>query len=151
MSVVQFRWKSLLAWYYILVAPLLLVGDAVSAAPNNILPVSSQVVASSLPQSPGGFAFGSGTYYVARRRSVSPHWGNARSWVAHAQADGYAVGTRPLPGAIAWTDTRNFLGRVAYVEKVMGDRVLVSEMGYNGGWNRVTFRIVPANAFLYIY
>lgn len=99
-----------------------------------------------------GYAYGYGTYYVASRRSIPQTWGNAREWYARAQADGYAVGTRPAVGAIAWIANDNLgLGHVAIVETVSGDFITVSEMYSNGNWNRVTFRIVPANSFSYIY
>ncbi len=96
------------------------------------------------------YAYGYGTYYVAMRRPVPPGWGNARTWYYAAQADGYAVGSTPRPGAIAWTG-EGPLGHVAYVERVDGENVEISEMFFNGAWNRVTYRIVPAEAFSYIY
>jgi surface antigen len=120
--------------------------------------VSTAGVAGASPSDPpvaespqtNSYAYGYGTWYVAMRRSVPPNWGNARNWYYLAQANGYAVGSKPVPGAIAWTD-RGIFGNVAYVEGVSGDLVTVSEMNYDGGWNRVTVRTVPAGSFLYIY
>lgn len=96
-----------------------------------------------------GYAYGYDTYYVAQRRSIPQTWGNAREWYSHARADGFLVGARPAPGAIAWT-AEGALGHVAYVEGVSGDFVTMSEMNFDG-WNRFTFRTVPASLFLYIY
>jgi surface antigen len=90
------------------------------------------------------------TYYVASRRSVPSSWGNASSWYYNAQISGFKVGSAPMPGAIAWGGG-GYYGHVAYVESVSGGMVTVSEMNYNGNWNRVTSRTVPASTFRYIY
>lgn len=97
-----------------------------------------------------GYAFGYCTYYVASRRSVPAYWGNANQWYYNAQASGFSVGSTPVPGAIAWTGA-GYYGHVAYVESVSGGMVTVSEMNYNGNWNRVTSRTVSASNFRYIY
>ncbi len=97
-----------------------------------------------------GYSYGYCTWYVANRRSVPGLWGNARSWYYNAQVSGFSVGSTPVPGAIAWTGA-GYYGHVAYVERVSGGMVTVSEMNYNGNWNRVTSRTVPANTFRYIY
>lgn len=99
---------------------------------------------------PNSYAYGYCTYYVASRRSVPSYWGNASSWYYNAQSDGYGVGSVPRPGAIAWTGA-GYYGHVAYVESVSGGMVTVSEMNYNGNWNRVTYRTVSASSFRYIY
>lgn len=98
----------------------------------------------------GGYAYGYCTYYVALRRSVPGGWGNANTWYYNAQASGFRVGSVPVAGAIAWTGA-GYYGHVAYVESVSGNMVTISEMNYNGGWNRVTSRTVPASSFRYIY
>jgi surface antigen/LysM repeat protein len=97
-----------------------------------------------------GYAYGYCTYYVAGRRSVPGNWGNANAWYYNAQASGFSVGSTPVPGAIAWTGA-GYYGHVAYVESVSGGMVTVSEMNYNGNWNRVTSRTVSAANFRYIY
>lgn len=97
----------------------------------------------------GGYAYGQCTYYVASRRQVGARWGNARTWMANAQAEGYLTGPIPVPGAIAWTPS-GWYGHVAFVEQVEGERVLISEMNF-AGWNRVSQRWVAASAFGYIY
>lgn len=98
----------------------------------------------------GGYAYGYCTYYVGLRRSVPGGWGNANTWYYNAQASGFRVGSVPVPGAIAWTGS-GYYGHVAYVESVSGNSVTISEMNYNGGWNRVTSRTVSASSFRYIY
>jgi surface antigen len=97
-----------------------------------------------------GYSAGYCTYYVASRRGVPGNWGNANAWYYNAQASGFSVGSVPVPGAIAWTGA-GYYGHVAYVESVSGNMVTVSEMNYNGNWNRVTSRTVSAGNFRYIY
>jgi surface antigen len=97
-----------------------------------------------------GYAFGYCTWYVATRRAIPSDWGNANQWYYNAIADGYSVGSVPRPGAIAWTGA-GYYGHVAYVESVSGDNVTVSEMNWNGGWDRVDYRTVSASSFRYIY
>jgi surface antigen len=97
-----------------------------------------------------GYAYGYCTYYVASRRNVPTNWGNANTWYYNAQASGFSVGSTPVPGAIAWSGA-GYYGHVAYVESASGGMVTVSEMNYNGYWNRVTSRTVPASSFRYIY
>ena len=98
------------------------------------------------------YAYGYCTYYVAGRRGVPSNWGNASQWYYNAIASGYAVGSAPRAGAIAQTSGGwGGYGHVAYVESVSGNMVTVSEMNYNGGWNRVSSRTVPASSFRYIY
>lgn len=97
-----------------------------------------------------GYAFGYCTWYVATRRNIPSNWGNANQWYYNAQASGFSVGSVPVPGAIAWSGA-GYYGHVAYVESVSGSMVTVSEMNYNGNWDRVTTRTVPASSFRYIY
>jgi surface antigen/LysM repeat protein len=97
-----------------------------------------------------GYAVGYCTYYVASRRSIPSNWGNANQWLYNAQASGFSTGSTPVPGAIAWTGA-GYYGHVAYVESVSGGMVTVSEMNYNGGWDRVSSRTVSAGSFRYIY
>lgn len=97
-----------------------------------------------------GYAYGYCTYYVAGRRSIPGFWGDARNWYYNAQASGFSVGSTPVAGAIAWTGA-GYYGHVAYVESVSGGSVTVSEMNFNGAWNRVTYRTTSASSFRYIY
>ncbi|HUC86834.1 MAG TPA: LysM peptidoglycan-binding domain-containing protein [Candidatus Saccharimonadales bacterium] len=96
------------------------------------------------------YAKGYCTWYVATKRTVPNDWGNAINWYGAAQASGYSVGTVPRPGAIAWSGV-GYYGHVAYVESVSGSNVTISEMNWNGGWDKVDFRTVPASTFRYIY
>jgi surface antigen len=140
----------------------IIVPDGVKAeTPKPAAPVvnfSSSVIASPsrAPQlthfafSGNGYALGYCTYYVASRRSVPSNWGNANAWYYNAQASGFSVGSTPVTGAIAWTGA-GYFGHVAYVESVSGGMVTVSEMNYNGGWDRVSTRTVSAGSFRYIY
>jgi N-acetylmuramoyl-L-alanine amidase len=100
--------------------------------------------------SANGYSFGYCTFYVATRRGIPSNWGNANAWYYNAQASGFSVGTTPIPGAIAWTGA-GYYGHVAYVESVNGSMITISEMNYNGNWDRVTWRTVPSYLFRYIY
>jgi surface antigen len=97
-----------------------------------------------------GYSYGYCTYYVASRRAVPSNWGNANAWYYNAQASGFSVGSVPVAGAIAWTGA-GYYGHVAFVESVNGNSVVVSEMNYNGGWNRISSRTASASEFRYIY
>ena len=98
-----------------------------------------------------GYSYGYCTWYVAAKRGVPSNWGNASSWYYNAQRSGFGVGGAPQAGAVAWEKGIWGAGHVAYVEGASGGMVTVSEMNYNGGWNRVSRRTVPASQFLYIY
>ncbi|MBP9827517.1 CHAP domain-containing protein [Candidatus Saccharibacteria bacterium] len=99
--------------------------------------------------SPAGYAYGHCTYYVAKRRPIPSNWGNARDWLRNAKSAGFLTGSNPRVGSIAQTPYGR-RGHVAYVEKIDGDRVMVSEMNYTA-WNRTTTRWASASDFQYIY
>ena len=73
---------------------------------------------------------GSCVWFVAQKRAVG-NWGNARDWLANARRDGFATGSVPRVGAIAWT-SRGALGHVAYVIAVNGSQITVQDMNYAG-------------------
>jgi surface antigen/LysM repeat protein len=77
------------------------------------------------------FPYGYCTWYVAQKRYV-PWSGNAGTWLYHAKAAGYATGRSPRAGAIVVTTENRYYGHVAYVEKVSGDTITISEMNYVG-------------------
>lgn len=142
----------------------LIIPDGVKPAPADPAPAPTARLASVAAKPTSSIAsfkptFGSNgytrgycTYYVASRRGVPSNWGNASQWYYNAIASGYGVGSAPRPGAIAQTSGGwGGYGHVAYVESVNGGMVTVSEMNYNGGWNRVSSRTVPASTFRYIY
>jgi hypothetical protein len=95
------------------------------------------------------YAPGQCTWYVASRRQVPPNWGNARSWLRGAQAAGWNTGAIPAVGAIAWSPV-GYYGHVAVVETVLGDRVLIAEMNFQGPY-RIDQRWSSASIFTYIY
>lgn len=114
-----------------------------------ILPPGRAAIATSPVKLANSYTWGHCTSYVASRRTVPPRWGNASSWLSSAQRAGWATGTTPQRGAIAWTAAGS-LGHVALVEAVSGGQVLVSEMNYVG-LGRTDQRWAPSNSFRYIY
>ena len=117
-----------------------------SVAPTPVVPVAI-ITRDVLPDS---YVYGQCTYYVAKRRNIPANWGNANTWYARARNAGFSEGLIPRPGAIAWTSA-GYYGHVAYVESVGPNDIIISEMNFNGNWNRVTYRAAPASAFRYIY
>jgi len=111
---------------------------------------SSAAVRAGVGSRNNSYAYGYCTWYVATKRAVPEWWGNASSWYSNARISGFGVGSTPKVGAIAWSGA-GYYGHVAYVENVSGNMVTVSEMNWNGGWNRVSSRTVPASSFRYIY
>lgn len=89
------------------------------------------------------------TWFVASRRPVPSGWGNARNWLANARAAGWATGSTPRVGAIAWTGA-GAMGHVALVVAVNGSQVTVQEMNY-AGFGVVSSRVANASEFSYIY
>jgi len=88
------------------------------------------------------YPFGWCTYYVATRRAIPAHWGNAGQWLYSAQRDGYATGSGPSVGAVVVTN-ESWYGHVAYVESVNGNEITVSEMNAPI-WGVVTHRTLNA-------
>lgn len=63
-----------------------------------------------------------------------PNFGNAGNWYNNAANAGYSVGTEPRANSIAvWTN--GGYGHVAYVERVEGSQIYVTEGGYLGGYH----------------
>lgn len=111
---------------------------------NNTTQSQSTVRTAEKPSS-GWFPYGQCTYYVWSMRSVGK-WNNASDWLWQAQRDGYATGSTPRVGAIAWEP-----GHVSYVTAVHNDgTITVSEMNYQG-WGVISTRTAPASNFKYIY
>ena len=71
-------------------------------------------------------------------KSLAPwagnNWGNAKDWIASAQAAGHSVGTTPVVGAIAvWPNDGGGYGHVAYVTSASGvNSIQVMESNYAG-------------------
>jgi N-acetylmuramoyl-L-alanine amidase len=133
-------------------------------ATSNVPATASTIVSppSNLPSNPisgggfNGYATGYCTWHAANRRiqigrPVPPFMGNARQWVSSASSSGYSVGDTPVAGGVVWHSLQYGLGHVAFLEQVYADgSMLISDMNYNGNWNRVTYRTEPAsNARLY--
>ncbi len=85
------------------------------------------------------YAPGNCTYWVYARRaqvgeSVPNTWGNAASWAANAELEGYKVDHTPATYAIMQTPyVDNGLGHVAFVESVSPDGTWnISEMNVLG-------------------
>ncbi len=104
--------------------------------------------APSVAPSKGGkghrFPYGYCTWYVAQKRHV-PWGGNAGAWLANAKAAGYKTGKTPAVGAVVVTTENRYYGHVAYVEKVSGSTITVSEMNY-AGWGKTTRRTIDKNS-----
>ena len=75
------------------------------------------------------------TWWVAQNRSI-PSWGNANTWLSNAAASGYRVCSgkwcEPKVGAVIYLKGHRVYGHVVYVERVVGDKVVFSEMNYLG-------------------
>ncbi|MDD5396964.1 MAG: LysM peptidoglycan-binding domain-containing protein [Candidatus Moranbacteria bacterium] len=106
--------------------------------------VTSGTILGGTPGAGHRFPYGYCTWYVAQKRNV-PWSGNAGTWLYHAKAAGYATGRAPRAGAIMVTTENRYYGHVAYVEKVSGDTVTVSEMNYAGFAKRST-RVLSASS-----
>jgi len=97
------------------------------------------------------FPYGWCTYYVSLKRCI-PWRGNAGTWCWQARRYGFATGRTPQPGAIIVT-RESWWGHVGYVEKVSGNKVLISEMN-KVGWGRISQRWIDNRSSIikcYIY
>lgn len=114
--------------------------------------VNAQIAAASVGNKyVGGYC----TWYVYERRAqlgrvIGSFWGNATTWAAAASAAGVRVDKVPEVGSIAqWNAYQGgsgFAGHVAVVESINADGSLtLSEMNYNGNFNRITSRTIPAS------
>lgn len=97
------------------------------------------------------YAPGNCTWYVKQKRpDIGNQWGNANSWYASAQAQGFKTGTMAKTGAIG-VSFEGYYGHVVYVERWNGNGTVdISEMNYGGLYN-MNYRTVPESEFLYIY
>jgi surface antigen len=93
----------------------------------------------------GWFQYGQCTWLVWTKRQVG-YWNNASDWLWQAQRDGYATGTTPRAGAIAWRT-----GHVAFTEKVNGDMMLITEANYDrkGSIRTIWVKVSSYTAFIY--
>lgn len=104
-----------------------------------------------LPGSGGnGYVPGNCTWYVkSKRPDIGNFWGDAHSWLASAQADGFETGSKAKIGAIA-VSFEGYYGHVAYVEKITPQGIVISEMNY-GALYAMNTRTVSESEFKYIY
>lgn len=73
---------------------------------------------------------------------VGNYWGNAKDWIASAQAAGYSVGTQPTVGSVAvWPGDGGGYGHVAVVTAVQSpSNIQVSESNYAGNMTIGNYR-----------
>lgn len=70
--------------------------------------------------------------------------GNAKAWLANAQAQGKTITKKAVPGSIVVTTDSRF-GHVALVESVNESGFTVSEMNYEK-FGKVNYRFIPHNS-----
>ena len=103
---------------------------ATSEAPAEQLAATSEAAST-----PNTYPVGQCTWGA---KSLAPwagnNWGNAKDWIASAQAAGHSVGTTPVAGAIAvWPNDGGGYGHVAYVTSVSDEHAIqVMESNYAG-------------------
>lgn len=96
------------------------------------------------------YADGNCTWYVkSKRPDIGNYWGNANQWINGAKNSGFEVGSKPKIGAIG-VSFNGYYGHVAYVEKISGENVVISEMNYKG-FGVISSRITNKSEFQYIY
>lgn len=124
-------------------SPTALKQYAANAAKKKVAGSSAKVLSHPAGASNNAYPYGWCTYYVATRRYVPAHWGDAKSWLSSAQRAGYSTGRDPVPGAIVVTG-ESYYGHVAYVESVSGGSITISEMNVRG-WGVKSSRVLPAH------
>lgn len=125
----------------------------IAASPSNI--GSTFVRRNTYSMGSNTYSFGYCTFYAKNRRpDMGNYWGNAANWYYNARAAGYAAGTAPRVGAVAWRPWGGGgAGHVAIVEAVNADgSITVSDMNGPAGWNRIaTYRTSASSYSGYIY
>ena len=119
------------------------------AATSEAAPATSEAPAEQLASTseaastPNTYPVGQCTWGV---KSLAPwagnNWGNAKNWIASAQAAGHSVGTTPVAGAIAvWPNDGGGYGHVAYVTSASGaNSIQVMESNYAGNMSISNYR-----------
>lgn len=98
------------------------------------------------------FPWGYCTWYVATKLHI-PWGGNAKNWLANAEAYGAVISQTPAVGAIVVTTDNKRYGHVAYIESIDENGFTVSEMNYqkfgkiNTRWINKNSRII--RGFIY--
>ena len=119
-------------------------------APASEAPVASEAPAPaaetpkvSAASTPNTYPVGQCTWGAKSLASwVGNYWGNAKNWIASAQAAGHSVGTTPVAGAIAvWPNDGGGYGHVAYVTSASGaNSIQVMESNYAGNMSIGNYR-----------
>ena len=121
---------------------------ATSEAPVSQAPAASEAPAAETPKvstasTPNTYPVGQCTWGAKSLASwVGNYWGNAKNWIASAQAAGHSVGTTPVAGAIAvWPNDGGGYGHVAYVTSASGaNSIQVMESNYAGNMSIGNYR-----------
>ena len=123
---------------------------ATSEAPVSQAPAASEAPAPaaetpkvSAASTPNTYPVGQCTWGAKSLASwVGNYWGNAKNWIASAQAAGHSVGTTPVAGAIAvWPNDGGGYGHVAYVTSASGaNSIQVMESNYAGNMSIGNYR-----------
>lgn len=123
---------------------------AASEAPASQAPAASEAPAPaaetpkvSATSTPNTYPVGQCTWGAKSLASwVGNYWGNAKNWIASAQAAGHSVGTTPVAGAIAvWPNDGGGYGHVAYVTSASGaNSIQVMESNYAGNMSIGNYR-----------
>ena len=120
------------------------------AQPESAAPAASEAPAPaaetpkvSATSTPNTYPVGQCTWGAKSLASwVGNYWGNAKNWIASAQAAGHSVGTTPVAGAIAvWPNDGGGYGHVAYVTSASGaNSIQVMESNYAGNMSIGNYR-----------
>lgn len=123
---------------------------ATSEAPASQAPAASEAPAPaaetpkvSAASTPNTYPVGQCTWGAKSLASwVGNYWGNAKNWIASAQAAGHSVGTTPVAGAIAvWPNDGGGYGHVGYVTSASGaNSIQVMESNYAGNMSIGNYR-----------
>lgn len=118
---------------------------ATSEAPASQAPAASaaETPKVSAASTPNTYPVGQCTWGAKSLASwVGNYWGNAKNWIASAQAAGHSVGTTPVAGAIAvWPNDGGGYGHVAYVTSASGaNSIQVMESNYAGNMSIGNYR-----------
>ena len=123
---------------------------ATSEAPASQAPAASEAPAPaaetpkvSAASTPNTYPVGQCTWGAKSLASwVGNYWGNAKNWIASAQAAGHSVGTTPVAGAIAvWPNDGGGYGHVAYVTSASSaNSIQVMESNYAGNMSIGNYR-----------
>lgn len=126
------------------------VSSETSEAPASQAPAASEAPAPaaetpkvSAASTPNTYPVGQCTWGAKSLASwVGNYWGNAKNWIASAQAAGHSVGTTPVAGAIAvWPNDGGGYGHVAYVTSASSaNSIQVMESNYAGNMSIGNYR-----------